>query len=417
MFNSIDEVFSWLYNQKKTQKRENLDRIKKCIDDLELTPNYPIIHIAGTNGKGSCASYIKNILKLTGRHIGFFVSPYVVCFNERIEINDRYISNSEIMFYANKLYTYATNYYNKYNDTIPFFELTFLMALMFYKDRNIDLAVIECGVGGLLDATNVLNTSLAIITNVGFDHMNTLGNTLDEIANHKLGIVKENMTCLSCVCDELKPKFINYAKAHNNKMIFVDQFVKNISVSDKTYFEYKNEKYSSSLLANYQAYNASLAIEAVKFIEPSINNDIINLGLNETYWPGRMEIISKNPLVILDGAHNIHGVCGLVDSIKQMYPNKKINVLFSALHDKAFDKMLAKLDEITSKYYFTTINDKRASDPEEFSHYTSKSYYVLDNLDECLKNALGDRCCDLLLVTGSLHFISVVREKILKKLN
>ena len=159
MFNSIDEVFSWLYNQKKTQKRENLDRIKKCIDDLELTPNYPIIHIAGTNGKGSCASYIKNILKLTGRHVGFFVSPYVVCFNERIEINDRYISNSEIMFYANKLYTYATNYYNKYNDTIPFFELTFLMALMFYKDRNIELAVIECGVGGLLDATNVLNTS------------------------------------------------------------------------------------------------------------------------------------------------------------------------------------------------------------------------------------------------------------------
>lgn len=416
MFNSIDEVFDWLYNQKKSQKRENLDRISKCIKELELTPNYPIIHIAGTNGKGSCASYIKNILKLTNRHIGFFVSPYVVCFNERIEINDRYISNSEIMFYANRLYNYASNYYEKYNDTIPFFELTLLMALMFFKDRNIDLAVIECGVGGLLDATNALKSNLAIITNVGYDHMNTLGNTLYEIANHKLGIVKDNMTCLTCVCDELKPKFIEYAKLHNNKMIFVDKYVSNIKVCDKTYFEYKNTLYSSSLLATYQAYNASLAIEAVKFIDNSISNDLINFGLNDTKWPGRMEIISKNPFIILDGAHNIHGITALVDSVLKMYPNKKINVLFSALHDKAFDKMLNKLDEITNEYYFTTINDNRASNPIEFSRYTTKKYKIIEDLDDCLDYAINDNY-DVLLVTGSLHFISVVREKILKKIN
>jgi len=118
MFNNIDEVYSWLFNQKKLAKRENLDRISKCIDMLGIKTDYKIIHIAGTNGKGSTASYIKSILQNTGKHIGFFVSPYVVCFNERIQINDRYISNAEIMHYCNKLYNFSNEYYKEFNDVI-----------------------------------------------------------------------------------------------------------------------------------------------------------------------------------------------------------------------------------------------------------------------------------------------------------
>ena len=149
MFNTIDEVYDYLYNQKKLSKRVNLERIKRAYTDLNIKINYKIIHIAGTNGKGSTAFYIKNILSSINKRVGLFVSPFILRFNERIQVNDRFISDSEIIHYSNILYTYNEDYKVKYNDVIPFFELTLLMALMYYQDRGIDVAVIECGLGGL----------------------------------------------------------------------------------------------------------------------------------------------------------------------------------------------------------------------------------------------------------------------------
>lgn len=410
MFNTIDEALNWLYSQKKLSKRENLERIELCAKKLLLKPNYKIIHIAGTNGKGSTASYIKSILKNTGIHVGFFVSPFVVCFNERIQINDRYISNAEILHYTNILYEYSSKYFEEYNDVIPFFELTFLMALLYFQDRNIDIAIIECGVGGLLDATNFLKTDLAIITNIGYDHMNTLGNTLKEIATHKLGIVKDNMTCLTCVCDELKPYFLEYAKTKNAKMIFVDEHVKDIVIDSNTRFIYKNIEYSASLLGKYQAYNTSLAIEAVQYLNPNIEYDLIQFGLNEVKWPGRMEILKDKPFILLDGAHNIHGIDALVDTMKE-FKQYKIKILFSALHDKAFDLMLNKLDGICDFYYFTSMEDLRATNPIEFSKFTNKAFVIISDFRECINKAISELKPDeLLLITGSLHFISMVRN-------
>lgn len=411
MFNTINEALDWLYAQKKLTKRENLERINRCSTDLNLNPNYKIIHIAGTNGKGSTASYIKSILKNTGIHVGFFVSPFVVCFNERIQINDRYISNAEILHYVNQLYQYSKKYFDTYNDVIPFFELTLLMALMFFRDRHIDLAIIECGIGGLLDATNFLKTDLAIITNIGYDHMTSLGNTLEEIAKHKLGIVKEKMTCLTCVSKELRQQFDEYAKEKHAKMIHVDDYVSNIQLKESTYFTYRSDTYNVPIVALYQALNASLAIEAVKLMYPNTQKDIIQFGFDEMKWPGRMEMISKNPDIILDGAHNIHGIHALVDTMKEIAKSKKIKVVFSALHDKAYDQMLSELDLISSKYYFTAIQDLRGTEPTEFAKYTNIEYEIYYDWKECLQKAKMDLKQDeVLLITGSLHFISIVRE-------
>lgn len=411
MLNTIEEVYTWLYSQKKQTKRENLNRITFCLKELGVMPEYPIIHIAGTNGKGSTANYIKNILKHTGKRVGLFVSPYVISFNERIEINDRYISDAEILHYANILEVYAQAYFQKFNDVIPFFELTLLMAMLFYRDRSVDMAVIECGVGGLLDATNALPSTLAIITNVGYDHMNTLGNTLPEIATHKLGIVHEGMTCLTCVCDELKPQFIEYAIAHKAEMVFVDRAVADIKADTWTCFTYKEIPYRASLFAEYQAYNAALAIEAVQRIEPGIPQELIFAGLETTVWPGRMEIMQQNPLIILDGAHNLHGIDGLANTMEKIKNKRRLKVIFSALHDKAFDKMLNRLDDITDFYYFTKLEDTRATLPEEFTCFTKRPYAVIENAEECLrvaKESLQNK--EILLVTGSLHFISVMRK-------
>ncbi|MCR5349357.1 MAG: hypothetical protein K6E20_00040 [Acholeplasmatales bacterium] len=411
MFNSIDEVYGYLYNQKKLKKREDLNRIKYCIDKLDLWPKYKIIHIAGTNGKGSTAAYIKSILSNCGMHVGFFISPFVISFNERIEINERMISNSEIMHYSNILYEFNENYKKEYDDVIPFFELTLLMALMFFKDRNIDIAVIECGLGGLLDATNILPKNISIITNIGFDHMAQLGNTLEEISFHKLGITRPNITNLTTVDKSLHNYFNNYAKEHNLNIKYLNDDVSDIKVSDFTYFKYKGIDYKSNLLGSYQAYNAALAIEAVKEILPNIEYDIIDYGLSHVFWPGRFEILNNNPKIILDGAHNIHAINALKNNIKNYIGNSKLKIMFTALFDKDYKSVIKSLDDVASFYYFTTINDLRATNSNDFKTCTNKDNIIIEDyklcLDEAIKN-LNEN--EVLLITGSLHFISTIRE-------
>jgi len=414
MFNQIDEVYTWLYSQKKLQKRKDLERIKRCILDLDLKPNYKICHIAGTNGKGSVAKYIKEILSLTNRHVGFFVSPYILSFNERIEINDRYISDAEIMHYANILYEYSQNYYLKYNDIIPFFELTLLMALMYFKDRKIDYAVIECGLGGLLDPTNALDKELSIITNIGYDHMEQLGNTLEEIAYHKLGIVKENGLLITAVDDNLIPLFNEYTTKLHAKMIHVSKDVTNIQSDTYTHFTYKGINYKTNLLGTYQAYNASIAIEAINHIDNKIPYDIISYALEHISWPGRMELVSKSPMILLDGGHNIHAICHTVDYLKEIKGNKKIKVLFTSLQDKDYKGMLHELDKIASYYYFTTLNDLRKSNPAIFKENRNNSI-IIEDTDLCLDRAISElRDDEILFITGSLHFISYIRKKLKK---
>ena len=413
MFNNIDDALNWLYNQKKLQKREDLSRIKRCVELLNININYPIIHIAGTNGKGSTANYIKNILKLENKYIGLFTSPFILFFNERIMINDRYISNAEIMHYVNKLYDFSNEYFNKYNDVIPFFELTLLMALMYFEDRKIDLAVIECGLGGLLDSTNFLKTNLSIITNVGYDHLAQLGPTLSDIANHKLGIAHDGNVLLTCVCDELKNQFNDYAKLHNVKINYVKDNVTDIKIGNGVTFKYKNIEYKTPLNGIYQAYNAALAIEAARFIDNFIPNELIQEGLNETFMPGRFEYIKDN--IIIDGAHNISAIEALTDSILNKYPNKKIKIIYSALFDKEYDKMIKHLSKIANKFYFTTLTDLRATDPLLFSKFTDVESICYLDFKECVDVAIKELKEDeLLIITGSLHFISTVRAYLKK---
>jgi dihydrofolate synthase/folylpolyglutamate synthase len=284
------------------------------------------------------------------------------------------------------------------------------MALMWFSDRNIDIAIIECGLGGLLDSTNFLDYDLAIITNIGFDHMAQLGNTLEKIADHKLGIAKPNMTCLTTVSDNLKNHFINYAKNNNVDMKFITD-VSNISVSDKTYFEYKNHKYQSNLLGEYQAYNASLAIEAVKYFDKDYPEALIEFALDNVKWPGRMEVLNNNPLILLDGAHNIHAINAITETLSKLKGNKKIKTIFSALQNKEYPSMIKRLEDITDYFYFTKIIDLRQIEDIHFENYTNKQYEINNDFKSCLEEAISNLKDDeILLITGSLHFVSQIRE-------
>lgn len=407
MFNNLNDALNWLYEQKKLKKREDLSRISHLIKKLNIKFNYKIVHIAGTNGKGSTASFIKKMLMMNNKKVGLFVSPFVIKFNERIQINDEYISDSKIIEYCNYLYTITQDYFNEFNDTIPFFELTFLMSLLYFDESNIDYFVLECGMGGLLDSTNVVEADIQVITNIGFDHINQLGPTIYDIANHKLGITRPNKNCYTAVDKSLKEHFTLYSKNNGSIMNFINDDVEILSLNNGVTFKYKDETYHTSLNGAFQAYNASLAISVIKELIPNISKELIDKALDETYWPGRFEYIKEN--IIIDGAHNIHGVNALVDTLKSKYSNKYIKVVFTALQDKAIDLMLNSLDEIADFYYFTSIIDKRGTDVNYFKSFTNKEYVLIENYIEALDSAVANLKEDeLLVITGSLHFISNV---------
>ena len=407
MFNNLNDALNWLYEQKKLKKREDLSRIGYLIKKLNIQFNYKIVHIAGTNGKGSTASFIKKMLQLNDKKVGLFVSPFVIKFNERIQINGNYITDEEIINYCNNLKIIADNYYNEFLDMIPFFELTFLMSLLYFDDNHIDYLVLECGMGGLLDSTNIVESDIQVITNIGMDHIAQLGPELKDIANHKLGITRTNKVCYTAVDESLKEHFINYSKQNNSIINFVNDNVEVLELNNGVKFKFNDEIYQTSLNGAFQAYNASIAISIVKELIPNINKEIIDKALLDTYWPGRFEYIKDN--IIIDGAHNIHGVDALVNTLKNKYPNKYIKVVFTALQDKSIDLMLNSLDKITNFYYFTSIVDKRATDVNYFKQFTDKEYVLIDNyisaLDIACKELKDD---ELLVITGSLHFISSV---------
>ncbi len=408
MFKNKDEAIFYIENIKRKEKRTNLNRMHRALEMLGNPERaYKVIHVAGTNGKGSTVSYLTNILMEAGFSVGSFISPYVIKFNERIMYNLSYISDEDLVKYANIIYDLKLKLEEE-DEVITFFEFITLMGLLYFKDKHVEFAVVEVGLGGVLDATNIFDHALRIITNIGFDHMNALGNTLSEIADKKLGILHENEKLISAVDESLLKQFEDHSKELNSRLYWVNKDIKDIEESfNGVSFKYKNEEFRTPLLGIFQAYNAALAIEAVRQIMPDISSRTIQGALDKTVWPGRLQIIKHKPIILIDGGHNIHGIDAVVKSIKGL-TNQKIHVLFTALKDKEIDKMLRALDEIASDYIFTTINDSRASSIMDILAVNQKPYKAIDDYKEALSYLDNFGPDEIILVTGSLHFISLV---------
>ncbi len=404
----MQEALDWLYSQKKSRPRTDLSRIRKCIELLKIQMPYDIVHIAGTNGKGSTAKTLETLLKVKGK-TGLFISPYVLCFNERIQVNGKFISDEDVLNSVKRLKSFSFEYQKQYHDTIPFFELVFLMALLYFEQQKVRYAVIECGLGGRLDPTNVVSSTVSVITGIGLDHMNLLGNTKEEIAFHKMGIMKPDRPCFVCVEEELKPLFSKYASQVPTTISFVNDSVFDIRLKNATFFRFGKEAFHTPLEGIYQAYNTSLAIAVFRWFFPNESKRFIQKRLKEVTWPARFEKLKDHPLIYLDGAHNIQGMEALVESIKKKKIHAKIYVFFSALKDKDFGSMIQKLDEISSYYYFTSVEDSRKISPEVFAHSTRKPYEIVSDWEKVLCDFQKEHPKDVLLITGSLHFASQIR--------
>lgn len=416
---SYKEALAFIHGRRKFTKSPDLERMKKFAHYLgDPQKKTKFIHVTGTNGKGSTVAFLAHLLHEQGFSVGTFTSPFITQFNERISIDFHQISDEELVELVNKVIPVVKRLDDEYNGEGPkeFEVVTMLMFLYFAKKRP-DYAVVEVGIGGTYDSTNILMPEISVITEVALDHTQILGETLSEIANAKAGIIKEKRPV---VVGKLARKSLeiikevarkNDAKLYQAKKDFNAVAKSNVKPWEEI-FEYQgfgiDETFEINLLGTYQIENASLALSTFLVLakkegfRPII--DQIKSALKKTTWPGRFEKISSKPLIVLDGAHNEDAVQKLVKTLKERFATQKIYVIASILADKSSNQMRTLLEELPNVELLNVDFDA----PRQVSQPDQKSY---ENWRDALSEVLAKISSgELLLFTGSLYFISEVRN-------
>lgn len=434
MFTQYDDAINWIHDRLKFGVKPGLKRMDWLLNKLEHPEkNILTIHVAGTNGKGSTISYMLHMLMEAGYKVGTFTSPYIETFNERISVNGQPITDDEMLSLVNEIKPYAEKIENTDLGSPTEFEIiTTMMFLYFGKVNKPDFLLLETGLGGRLDSTNVIDPILSVITNIGYDHMNILGDTITDIAREKAGIIKKGRPIFTAAEKEDALEVLSQTAKEKHAPYY--SFGKDISVKNLSPWEH-GEKFSVKtetntyedvkikMRGNHQIKNAALAISVIDYLKEQgavkITYDEVMKGIKKSMWKGRFELIHQDPVVIVDGAHNDEGIESLIDTIKRHYSHTRIHILFSALSDKNYKKMIDRLSTVATTMHFTTFDFPRAETAINlFSScsISNKSYSESwrDKFEELLLTYKGQKE-DVLIVTGSLYFISEIRNYLIMK--
>ncbi len=396
-----DETLRYIHSLGKFRLPASLDRMKTVCEKLGNPQNsFKSIHIAGTNGKGSTAAMLTNILIKGGYRVGSFISPFVVSFNERIQINGNYISDSDLVRYAETVKSTGVE--------LNEFEFITAMGFCFFGDKKIDVAVIETGLGGRLDATNILqNVAVSVITKLGLDHTAVLGETIEEIAAEKCGIIKSCTPVVTVPNQE--GKALAVIKQHTNSLVIPAMpVVKSVGINGSEFVS-DGKEYRLSLLGVHQIYNAAAAIEAVKLFSPDILHKTMFDGLCSTEFPARLEIVSKSPPVIIDGAHNPDGALALSEFLKQT--GQKVTVVMAMMRDKNCREFVRIIAENADCIVAAEIDNPRCMPAKELREIACEYIGNTDfsgDIAAALKKAASRK--NPVLITGSLYFASAARK-------
>ncbi|HEM6084971.1 TPA: bifunctional folylpolyglutamate synthase/dihydrofolate synthase [Streptococcus suis] len=382
---------------------------------LELLGNpqfaVPVIHVAGTNGKGSTIAFLRQLFQVHGLRVGSFVSPHMVTVHDRICIDSQPISDHDFQHYLHKVYDLEQEVATRY-EPFRYFEVMVLIMFLYFEAQQPDVALVEVGIGGLLDTTNVAAPALSVITSIGMDHQDLLGSTLGEIAEQKAGIIKQNVPV---VLGPLSPETTAICRhIAQDKQASVYQFGQE--------FTYKAGQFSNAdlelselvlgLAGHHQEENAAVALQTFLLYMTNIQKDIqpqlIQQALAQTSWPGRLELVVQEPKIYLDGAHNVPAIERLLEFIQVQ--EEPVTILFSALRRKDFQEMLELLEEklphtalvLTSFAYDGALSEENRQGRDYVENYQQF-------IEDWQSSKQG-----ILIVTGSLYFISEVR-RIFKK--
>ncbi|MDQ1144854.1 dihydrofolate synthase/folylpolyglutamate synthase [Bacillus sp. SORGH_AS 510] len=433
MFTTYKEALDWIHARLRLGIKPGLKRMEWMMDKLGSPENkIKTIHVGGTNGKGSTVTYLRNILEAAGYTVGTFTSPYIEQFNERISVNGKPISDEELVKLANVIRPLADELEETELGGPTEFEVITAMSFYYFAEMGkVDVVVYEVGLGGRFDSTNIIHPLTSIITNIGLDHTNILGNTYEEIAFEKAGIIKEHTPIFTAVKHPGALKVIE-KQAENmkapiyrlNKEFFISEHeskakgeIFNLTTPTQTLYGIE-----ISMIGKHQTENAALAVCAAEYLNQegsfAISEQAIRDGLKNAYWPGRFEILSDKPLVIIDGAHNEEGITALVHELSTRYHERNIHIVFAALKDKKLDEMIAKLDQVANQISFVSFDFPRAAAGEELLKISQSSNkvavsdwktYLLEEIETL--DSTG-----MLVITGSLYFISEIKPHLCKYL-
>jgi len=422
VFGDVKELISWIESQKRIVPKTSLQKMLSLCEVFGSPQNkIKCVHVGGTNGKGSTVSFIKTVLMKAGYQVGTYVSPYVISFNERIQYNDHYIADEDVLRIGNQIISKYDEIERRGIVHPTFFEFITLMAFIYFSEcKDLDIVILEVGLGGLLDSTNVVTPLVSVITNVAFDHMKVLGNTIEEIAMNKLGIVKPNIPLVTLENEKINKLLKARCKETNSKLIVVKKKnIQNIQISKtETIFDYKEYKgLKTNKLGYYQTENASVALETLDYLRSccgfTITNEDIYQGFQNVYWPGRLQVLSQAPYIIIDGAHNIDGITRLAEFLTTIKENKRMTIIFAVSKDKAKDEMISILDHLADEIIFTMFHYKRSDTPDYlFSISSNPNKKLSFDLDELLLEAFHKPKDEMVVFCGSLYFVSEILNKI-----
>lgn len=419
-FVDAKSFIEWVQSQKRFSKKTNLDNMKYfCKLLCNPESSFKAIHVTGTNGKGSTVAMLTSVLMAKGYNVGTFTSPYIECFNERIAFNTKPIDDDDLLKMANRVIEIYPILEENNFPKPTFFEFITLCAFCYFKSlNNLDYAVIEVGMGGRLDSTNVITPIVSIITNVALDHMQILGNTKEAILKEKLGIVKDNIPVVCGLKEEnLKMIATNVANIHNSQIVFPKyNEVKNVKCDlSKTCFTYQGQDYQLSLLGFHQVENALLVIETFNLLKDDLKLSIQDLhnGLKNTKWVGRLEKINDDPVIYIDGGHNIDGISRITEFVKSLnIPN--VRAVISISHDKELLPMIKMVDKTFDEIIFTSYTYARSAKAEDlYNLSSSKNKKCIENLDVAVKYVLTNKK-PITVFLGSLYLASEIRNKLKK---
>jgi len=408
------EVEEWLHSRIGLNFRSGLGRMQRAVDLLGNPEKaYPIVHVTGTNGKGSTIAFMRELFVAHGKKVGTFTSPHIISIHDRICINGQPIADEDFVRIANQVKEMEKTLLETH-DQLSFFELLTLIALVYFREQGVDLVLLEVGIGGLLDTTNVVTGEIAVVTSIGLDHQETLGDSLEEIAEQKAGIFKVGKKAViakfapeaELVCQKRARELaVELYQAGGDFTLNAGDFSSSLASFSKL---------EISLEGAYQQENAALALQSFLLFmesrEEKVEEELVRQALQETYWAGRLERI--RPQIYLDGAHNLPALTRLVEFLQEkIQQGYQVRILFGALKRKDYQGMLGYLSEqlpqvelkVTGFDYQGSLDEK---DVEGYDLIFSYGDFIRE-FEEKAKDQ------DLLFVTGSLYFISEVRASLL----
>jgi dihydrofolate synthase/folylpolyglutamate synthase len=383
------EALAWLYGTQRFGIKLGLENVQRLLRELKIPgADQWIVHVAGTNGKGSVCAMIDSIGRAAGYRTGLFISPHLVTYRERIRVNGRMIAPDEV---ASGL-TAIRERVKTWEPHPTFFEITTALALNHFKKTECELIVLETGLGGRLDATNVLRPVVSVITPIGFDHEKWLGHTLDAIASEKAGIIKANVPVVSALQEPAAEKVIRTRAAECNAPL---EFITVAAVYDR--------RTKTALVGKHQQQNAALAIAALRAGQVSVTDDAIAQGLATVEWPGRFQ--RWDDRTIIDGAHNPAGARVLAATWREQFATERATVILAVLQEKDVAGICRALAPIAARFILSRIRSERALPPNELASHLATlglPYSIAGSFADALESARTQS--DPILITGSLHF-------------